>query len=54
MDMTRFIILEGQNAILKDENETALVELAELIDNAITEHENALVEIANMLAEMEG
>jgi len=35
------------------EIETALIELAEVIDTAITEHENALVEIADMLAEKE-
>lgn len=34
--------------------EMAIIELAEVVDNAITEHENALVEVANMLAEMEG
>lgn len=41
----------------KDKNadiEMAIIELAEVVDNAITEHENALVEVANMLAEMEG
>lgn len=34
--------------------EMAIIELAEVVDNAITEHENALIEVANMLAEMEG
>lgn len=34
--------------------EMAIIELAEVVDNAIVEHENALVEVANMLAEMEG
>lgn len=34
--------------------EMAIIELAEVVDNAITEHENALVEVANMMAEMEG
>lgn len=41
----------------KDKNadiEMAIIELAEVVDNAIIEHENALVEVANMLAEMEG
>ena len=48
--------LGKENFEPKDRNadiEMAIIELAEVGDNAITEHENALIEVANMLAEMD-
>lgn len=45
--------LSAENKALREDMENALMEIANLVDMAIEEHEDALVELATMVAEME-